>query len=167
MECSWWTKKYLIMIYTYILNKNLNWNFHHVFIIATKYKANTDQILSLQHKLDGVGPVDNRASTDKLHHFVRKKKTKKRKKMTCDMWHVTHDIWHVTHDTWHVVTRETWHVWGVNILSKFQLPSSYRLWFMILWRSGEKGWLTEWMNESINQSMTRLFIEQPRLHRVC
>ena len=28
-------------------------------------------------KLDGVGPVDNRPSTDKLHHFVRKKKTKK------------------------------------------------------------------------------------------
>ena len=25
-------------------------------------------------KLDGVGPVDNRPSTDKLHHFVRKKK---------------------------------------------------------------------------------------------
>ena len=24
-------------------------------------------------KLDGVGPVDNRPSTDKLHHFVRKK----------------------------------------------------------------------------------------------
>ena len=28
-------------------------------------------------KLDGVGPVDNRPSTDKLHHFVRKKKRKK------------------------------------------------------------------------------------------
>ena len=25
------------------------------------------------YKLDGVGPVDNRPSTDKLHHFVRKK----------------------------------------------------------------------------------------------
>ena len=38
-------------------------------------------------KLDGVGPVDNRPSTDKLHHFVRKKKIKKRKKIlhvTCD-----------------------------------------------------------------------------------
>ena len=30
-------------------------------------------------KLDGVGPVDNRPSTDKLHHFVQKKKRK------CDM----------------------------------------------------------------------------------
>ena len=25
-------------------------------------------------KLDGVGPVDNRPSTHKLHHFVQKKK---------------------------------------------------------------------------------------------
>ena len=25
-------------------------------------------------KLDGVGPVDNRPSPDKLHHFVKKKK---------------------------------------------------------------------------------------------
>ena len=33
---------------------------------------------SLVIKLDGVGPVDNRPSTDKLHHFVNKKK------MTCD-----------------------------------------------------------------------------------
>ena len=29
----------------------------------------------LSWKLDGVGPVDNRPSTNKLHHFVRKKKT--------------------------------------------------------------------------------------------
>jgi hypothetical protein len=28
-------------------------------------------------KLDGVGPVDNRPSTNKLHDFVRKKTTKK------------------------------------------------------------------------------------------
>ena len=33
-------------------------------------------------ELDGVGPVDNRPSTDKLHHFVRKKE---RKIVTCDM----------------------------------------------------------------------------------
>ena len=30
-------------------------------------------------KLDGVGPVDNRPSTDKLQHFVEKKKEKKKK----------------------------------------------------------------------------------------
>ena len=33
-------------------------------------------------KLDGVGPVDNRPSTNKLHHIVKKKK---KKKITCDM----------------------------------------------------------------------------------
>ena len=32
-------------------------------------------------QLDGVGPVDNRPSTDKLHHFVRKKEEIKN---TCD-----------------------------------------------------------------------------------
>ena len=55
--------------------------------------------------------------------------------MTCDTWHVTRDIWHMTCDTWHVTFDM---LWGVNILSKFQLPSSYRLWFMILWRFGGK-----------------------------
>ena len=67
--------------------------------------------------------------------------------MTCDMWHVIRDKWHVTHDIWHM-THGTFG--GVNILSKFQLPSSYRLWFMILWRSGGKGSVAEWINQSIN-----------------
>ena len=71
-----------------------------------------------------------------------------------DMWQVTPDRWHLTCDTWHV-TPDTWHVtrdmFGVvNILSKFHLPNSYRLWFMILWRSGGKGWLNQWINELIN-----------------
>ena len=48
------------------------------------------KILSFRFKLDGVGPVDNSPSTDKLHHFVWKKK--------CDMWHVTRDKWHMTCD---------------------------------------------------------------------
>ena len=29
-------------------------------------------------ELDGVGPVDNRPSTDKLHHVVQKKEKKKK-----------------------------------------------------------------------------------------
>ena len=95
-------------------------------------------------KLDGVGPVDNRPFTNKLHHFVQKNKK------TCDTWHVTCDMWHVmTCDTWHV-THDMWLVvWG-NILSKFQLPSSYGLWFMISWRLGGKGWLTHSLTQSIN-----------------
>ena len=40
------------------------------------WKAPTTLGLS---KLDGVGPVDNRPSTNKLHHFVKQKK-----KLTCD-----------------------------------------------------------------------------------
>ena len=40
--------------------------------------------------LDGVGPVHDRPSTDKLHHFV---KTKQKIKL-----HVTRDIRYVTHD---------------------------------------------------------------------
>ena len=44
-------------------------------------------------KLDGVVPVDNRPSTNKLHHFVLKNKNE-----TCDKWHVTCDTWHVTWD---------------------------------------------------------------------
>ena len=32
-------------------------------------------------KLDGVGPLDNRPSTNKLHHFVQKKEKKEEKKM--------------------------------------------------------------------------------------
>ena len=55
-------------------------------------------------KLDGVGPVDNRASTNVLSHFVKKY------------------ILHVTHDTW----------CGMNILSKFQLSSTNSLGFMML-----------------------------------
>ena len=43
---------------------------------ATKYTKYT-----LNKKLDGVGPVDNRPSTDKLHHFVPKKQQKNKKNM--------------------------------------------------------------------------------------
>ena len=60
------------------------------------------------------------------------------------MWHVTCDMWHVTRDKWHV-TRD---MFGrVNILSKFQLPSSYRLWLWYDEDLEEKDDLpNEWMN---------------------
>ena len=41
--------------------------------------------LLLFSKLDGVGPLDNRPSIDKLHHFVQKKG----KNLTCHTSHVT------------------------------------------------------------------------------
>ena len=95
-------------------------------------------------KLEGVCPINNSPSTEWIHYFKKKS----------DIWHVTPDSWHLTRDTWHV-TPDTWHVtcdtwWGVNILSKFQLPSSNGLGFMISWRLGGKGsWLNEWINELI------------------
>ena len=73
---------------------------------------------------------------------------------TCDTWHVTHDMWHVTSDTWHL-TCDTWLV--VNILSKFQLPCSYGLGFMMSWRFGGKRSLTQ----SVNELIKRLFVEYP------
>ena len=67
--------------------------------------------------------------------------------VTHDTWHVTPDTWHLTRDTGHVtpdmwhVTSDMWHVtcdtwWGMNILSKLQLPSSYDLGVMMFWRFG-------------------------------
>ena len=83
-----------------------------------------------------------------------------KKNYDCDTWHVICDTWHVTCDPWHV-TRDIWHIGGggINILSKFQLLSSYCLWLMILWRYGGKGSLTH----RLNKLMTWLFMEQPRL----
>ena len=42
------------------------------------------------------------------------------------MWHMPCDMWHVTHDTWHM-SRVTW--------------------FMILWRYGGKGWLSDLISD--------------------
>ena len=63
--------------------------------------------------------------------------------LTCDTWHVTHAMLHMACNTWS----------GVNILSKF--PRSYGL------------DLGEWMKEWLNELVTKVFVEQPRLHRVC
>ena len=63
-------------------------------------------------------------------------------------------IWYLTCDTWHM-TCDTW--WRVKILSKFQLLSFYGL---VFWWFRTKGSPTEIMN-------TKVFLEQPRLHRVC
>ena len=111
--------------------------------------------------LDGVGPVDNRPSIEKLHHFVQKKR--RRKKVTSDMWHVTHDTWHVTCDE----TRDTWHVTCFGGWTFSQNFSSLALTVCDLWYYEDLEEKDEWINELMNQWMTRLFIEQPRLHRVC
>ena len=38
----------------------------------------------------------------------------------------------------------------VNIVSKFQVPSSNGLGVMMFWRYFHKGWLSDWINESMN-----------------
>ena len=108
--------------------------FKHQFALInhTIFMKQIGSIKEVIPKLDGVGPVDNTPYTNKLDHFVQKK-----------MWHVTCDMWHLTCDTWHMTCDL---LGGVNILSKFQLPSSFCLWSMILWRFGGKGWLAHWIN---------------------
>ena len=68
--------------------------------------------------------------------------------VTCDTWHMTYDIWTMTQET----LRE------VDIVSKFQVPISNGLGFMMFWRFGGKGLPIEIMNEWI----TKVFLE----HRV-
>ena len=107
-------------------------------------------------KLDGVGPVDNRPSTDQLHHFVNLFNILKK---YFDMWLVTGDMWHLTRDMWHV-TRDMF-AGGWTFSQNF---SSLALTVYDLWYYED---LEERMTDSVNELMTRLFIEQPRLHRVC
>ena len=94
-------------------------------------------------------PVDDRPSTDKLHHFVQKK---------MDTWHVTRDTLHVTHDTWHV-TRDTFGGWTFSLNFSSLALTVCDLWYYedILGKG------------SLNNQLpvTRLFVGQPRLHRVC
>ena len=85
-------------------------------------------------QLDGVAPLitdppPTRSTTlsKKLRHFTR------------GTWHKTCDTWHVTSDTW----------WGVNILSKCQLPKSYGFRESVFWRYFNRGWLTSWVYESV------------------
>ena len=77
--------------------------------------------------------------------------------VTSDIRHLTHDMWHVKHDMLHM-TCDRW--WKVNNLSDFQDPSSYCLKVKVFWR-----YFGKWVTQFINQWMTKLFVEQPRLHQ--
>ena len=91
-------------------------------------------------KIDSVGPVDNRASTYKLHQIVRKKEEKK----YCDMWHMRCDTWHVTHDMWHVTC---WGGWTFSQNFSSLAFTVFDLWYYD--DIEEKAHLlTEWMNQS-------------------
>ena len=78
--------------------------------------------------------------------------------VTCDMWHGTHDTWHMTHDTWHMTCYTCMEV------TRWTFSLGHTDWD---WRCFEdiltKGWLNDWINELI----TKVFVEQPLLHRVC
>ena len=52
------------------------------------------------NQIELVGPTDNKPSTDELHHFIQ---------------FLKNYMWHVTYETYK----------EVNILPKFQVPSSY------------------------------------------
>ena len=76
-----------IIIYKYYLNFDATHIIGHSFVgtnlissqAVSYHKENYNgKLSSLNKKLDRVGPVYNRPSTDKLHHFVRKKN------VTCD-----------------------------------------------------------------------------------
>ena len=64
-------------------------------------------------KLDGVGLVDNRPSTEKLYYLKRKEEEKN--------WHVTGGKWQVTCDMWNV-TCEMWHEEGGEHSFKISCP---------------------------------------------
>ena len=67
---------------------------------------------------------------------------------------MTPDTWHVTHDMWHVVGGE--HSLKISA-PKLLLFVIYDI--MKIWRKR--------LTHLINQLMTEVIVEQPRLHRVC
>ena len=90
-------------------------------------------------KLDGVGAVDNRPSTQKFKKtiFLHEQGLSK------------------------IILPKN--VCRLKIILKFKFPSSNGLGFLMSWRLGGKGSL----NESFNELMTKVFVEQRRLHWVC
>ena len=59
-------------------------NLTNIFKVLLTNDQNSMKVPGKYKKLDGVGPIDNRPSTDKLHRLVKK--------------NVTHDMWHMTPD---------------------------------------------------------------------
>ena len=102
-------KNIYIYIFTYILYPPNLGNMAKINI-SINLIAYSCRYLILLYKLDGVGLIDNRPSTDKLQHFVNKPKNERKKiyilHVTCYMWHVTCNMRHVTCETWHVVGGE-------------------------------------------------------------
>ena len=102
---------------------------------------------STASKLDGVGTVDNGPSTYYLHHFVRQKK------VTLDTWHMPFDTWQMTHEIWHVTLGGKW-TFSQNFSSpllRFGIDSVVKI-------------LNKRIPYSVNELITKVFIEKARLH---
>ena len=82
------------------------------------------------------------------------------------MWHATHDMWHMTHD---VTQRDTWHM-TCNMFGGWTFSQNFSSLALVvcdLWYYEYLEEKDDLMNELINEWIPRLFIEQPRLRRVC
>ena len=77
---------------------------------------------------------------------------------TWDMWHLTPDTWNLTPDTWHM-THDMWHVVGYKHYIKILPP--------LLLQFGCNDVLRFEGKFLLKDLVTKVFLEQPRLHRVC
>ena len=75
--------------------------------------------------------------------------------VTLDTWHVTQDTWHLTPDMWHVT-----HGWGWTFSQNFS-SLALPVWDTQCLEDSER------KDDLINQTITEVIVEQPRLHRVC
>ena len=77
--------------------------------------------------------------------------------MTRDTWNVTCDMWHITymtHDMWHMVKDEHSLKILTSQLLRFWIDSVLKI-------------LNENMNALTDKLLTKVFIEQSRLHQIC
>ena len=77
------------------------------------------------------------------------------------MWHSTRDTVHMTGDMWHV-TPDMWHTVGGEHSLKISAPQLLRFGIDIVLKI-----LNKRITQGMNESVTKVIVEQPRLHRVC
>ena len=83
------------------------------------------------------------------------------------MWHLTSDTWHLTPDTLYVTRdNDMWHIVRGEHSLKMSAPYLLGLGLFSVLKILNK-WITDLINQLINEWLTRVFVEQPRLHRVC
>ena len=80
-------------------------------------------------------------------YFKNKNKDKKN-------LNVTSDTWHVICDTWHVVLDEHSLKISAPLLLRFEIEGVLKIW-------------RKSVSQQMNELMTKVFVEEPRLHLVC